>query len=147
MFSDSASYCQTLRDPIFGKNMLSHMNFDRDGILLLRDTTQCQWSGYDIIKTLSKDSSYKKGTGLSLEQILDHIRPFGKNAGQDTVVKNPDFTVIVTWAKFLGGYNYRLFNLDSSVIENRASRIRLIWLNVDMQESWHLTKQQKIVVK
>ena len=43
MFSDSASYCQTLRDPIFGKNMLSHMNFDRDGILLLRDTTQCQW--------------------------------------------------------------------------------------------------------
>ena len=147
IFSDSSSYFKTVRNREFRKNMLSHLVFDHSGLLLWRDTSKCQWSGYDLIKTLSKDSSYKKDTGLNLDQILGHICPFGKSAEKDSIVNNPDFTVIVTWAKFLGEYNYRLFVLSGAVKENKAASIRLIWLNVDMQENWHLTKQQKLAFK
>ncbi len=147
LFSDSASYYQALRNPVFRKNLLSHMNFDRNGLLLLRDTAQCQWSGYDVVKALHPDSSYNSLPGLHLDQILPHIQPVGRDLTRDSLIKKPDFTVIVTWGKFIGEYNYRLFVLSGAVRENKAARIRLIFLNIDMQESWNLTKQQKISVR
>jgi len=147
MFSDSASYFIAMRNPLFLKNFLSHMNFNRDGFLLARDTTQCQWSGFDVVKALHPDSSYKFLPGLRLDQILEHIQPFGIDHACDNMVKKADFTVIVTWAKFIGGYNYRLFVLADAVKENKAATIRLIWLNVDMQKSWHVTKQQKLTIR
>ena len=147
IFSDSASYSRAFRNRVFSKNLLSYMNFDKDGILLVRDTTKCQWAGNDFIKVLNKDSTYKKWAGFTLSQILDHIQPISNNSGQDILLRDPDFTVVVTWAKFLGKYNYRLFDLAGAVKENKRSRIRIIWLNVDMQESWHLTGQQKLFFK
>lgn len=147
MFSDSLSYCQAIRNPVFIKNMLGHMIFDREGTLLQRDTTQCQWSGYDKIKSLSSDSTYEKCNGLRLDQVLAYIQPFGKNTTPGKVLTNSDFTVIVTWAKFIGSYNSRLFVLSDAVKLNTTAQIRLIWLNVDMQESWKLKSEQKVAIK
>ena len=147
MFSDSASYFQALRNPMFRKNLLSHMNFDRNGLLLERDTTQCQWSGYDVVRVLNPDSSYRSLTGLQLDQILQHIQPFGRTPAHDSTAARPDFTVVVTWAKFLGKYNYRLFVLSDAVRENKAARIRLVWLNVDLQRNWHVPGRQKIAIR
>lgn len=147
MFSDSAAYSQSMRDPEFSKHLLSHMIFDRQGILIQRDTTQCQWSGYEKLKSLSIDSIYLKGDGLQLNQILSYIRPFGKDELPLGSFQDPDFTVIVTWAKFIGKYNYRLFALADAPNLNKTARIRMIWLNVDMQESWQLTRDQKVAIK
>ncbi len=147
MFSDSAAYSQAMRDPEFCKHLLSHMIFDRQGMLIRRDTTQCQWSGYDKLKTLSKDSVYIKEDGLQLNQILSHIRQFGKDELPYGSSRDPDFTVIVTWAKFIGKYNYRLFALTDALNMNNTARIRMIWLNVDMQEAWKLTRGQKVAIK
>jgi hypothetical protein len=147
MFSDSLSYCQAIRNPVFIKNMLGHMIFDHEGNLLQRDTTQCQWSGYDKIKSLSNDSTYEKCNGPGLDQILAHIQPFGENTTHVNVLTNSDFTVIVTWAKFMGSYNSRLFVLSDAVKLNTTAKIRLIWLNVDMQESWKLKSEQKVAIK
>jgi len=147
LFSDSGSYNQAIRNPEFRKYLLSHMIFDREGALLQRDTTQCQWSGSDKIKSLNADSTYEKCGGLHLEQILYHIEPFGKNSANEDIIKDPDFTIVVTWAKFLGKYNYRLFNLSEALNLNKTARIRLIWLNIDMQESWKLTPEQKVAIK
>ena len=144
MFSDSTAYFQALRNPLFIKKFLSHMNFNRDGLLLSSDTTKCQWSGYDVIKALRPDSAYPTVPGLQLDEILRHIKPFGKTPAYDSMSGKPDFTVIVTWGKFIGKYNYRLFDLSGAVDENKRAKIRLIWLNVDLQKSWHLTKHQKI---
>ena len=80
---------------------------------------------------------------MTLGQILKHIEPI-RGGEADSVVLNPDFTIIVTWAKFLGEYNYRLFDLAGAVKEDKKSRIRLIWLNIDIQKSWHITDRQKI---
>jgi hypothetical protein len=144
MFSDSAAYFQALRNPVFIKKLLSHLNFNRDGLLLSSDTTKCQWSGYDVIKALRPDSTYPTVPGLLLDEILRHIKPFGNSPVNDSMTGKPDYTVIVTWGKFIGKYNYRLFDLSGAVNENKAAKIRLIWLNLDLQKSWHLTKHQKI---
>ncbi|MEI7500324.1 MAG: hypothetical protein WCK84_07725 [Bacteroidota bacterium] len=147
MFSDSSSYYQTIRNPMFSKHLLSHMIFDRKGAMLQRDTMQCQWSGYDKIKSLSPDSSYEKCSELHLDPILRHIKQFGKTSARNNLINDPDFTVIVTWAKFLGTYNYRLFKLSDAIKLNTKARIRIIWLNIDMQESWKLTPEQKMAIK
>jgi hypothetical protein len=147
MFTDSSAYCQAIRNPLFSKYLFCHMIFERNGILLQRDTTQCQWSGYDLVKSLNPDSAYPVCGDLRVNQILDHIQPFGKGEETDVPVGNPDFTVIVTWAKFIGSYNSRLFVLGEAVKQNRTARIRLIWLNVDMLESWNLRPEQKISIR
>ena len=147
IFNDSLSYFQSIRDSVFRKHMFGYMIFDCHGSLIQKDTTQCQWSGYEAIKALTPDSSFLQLNGLELCGILDHIQPVGLNPGKDTVFRHPDFTVIVTWAKFLGTFNSRLFELSDAVKQNRKARIRLFWLNVDMQESWNLTKDQKLEIK
>ena len=147
MFNDSASYCQEMRDPVFSKYLIGHMIFTRDGTLLQHDTAQCQWAGYDLVKSLHPDSVYEKSSEVQLSQILPKIIPFGMNSTAAGSIMEPDFTLIVTWAKFIGKYNYRLFVLDEAVKLNTTARIRLIWLNVDMQESWKLSSEQKVAIR
>ncbi len=146
IFTDSTEYFQTIRNSVCRKYLLSHMIFNSKGTLLLRDTAKCQWSGYEIIKALSTDSVYKTVDGLQLGDILDLIRPLEEGQGQDTLRQQPDFTAIVTWATFLGSYNDRLFDLEDAVKYNLTARIRLIWLNIDMQESWNLSKNQRMEI-
>jgi hypothetical protein len=147
IFNDSLAYFQGLRNPVFRKNLIGHMIFDGKGSLLQHDTAQCQWSGYDVIRSLNPDSVYLNLNGLQLADILDHIHPIGSNPGQDPKLLHPDFTIIVTWAAFLGTYSARLFELSEAVKENTTGKVRLIWLNIDMQESWKLTKDQKMEIR
>jgi hypothetical protein len=147
VFSDSGTYCQAMRNPLFSKYILSHMIFDREGILLRRDTTQCQWSGYDRVKTLRIDSNYATSGDLKLNQVLCLIRPLSNDTLAFDSLIHPDFTVIVTWARFIGSYNSRLFVLSEAVKQNRTARIRMLWLNVDMQESWKLRPGQKVYIR
>ncbi len=147
IFSDSACYGQAIRNPLFSKYLLSNMIFNREGLLLQRDTAQCQWSGYDMVKSLRSDSAYATCNDLQLEQVLTLIQPLGKDMVCDNLTGNPDFTVIVTWAKFIGTYNARLFVLSEAVTQNATARIRLVWLNVDMQESWKLNSGQKVAIR
>ncbi len=144
MFADSASYVQMMKHPVFSKNLLTHMIFTRNGTLLKRDTTNCQWWGDEVIRVLHPDSSYQTTPGLCLDELLFRIKPFGKSPPSDTLGKKPDFTMIVTWARFIGKYNYRLFDLEKAVKANKNARIRLIWLNFDMQKEWHIAKHHKV---
>lgn len=82
---------------------------------------------------------------MRLQDILDCIVPLDGQPGE--VPADPDFTVVVTWAKFLGRYNYRLFDLEAAVAGNSVASIRLVWLNTDMQRSWELRANQRIRVK
>lgn len=147
IFSDSAYFGKALRNPLFSKNFLSHMIFNRAGKLLQRDTAQCQWSGYDVVKSLDPDSVYATCPDLQLADVLPRIRHVGNDTMSDDLTDDPDFTVIVTWAKFIGKYNSRLFVLSGAVKENDSAVIRLIWLNIDMQKSWKLTEGQKMAIR
>jgi hypothetical protein len=146
-FFDTGSYCQAIKDPKFSKYLLGTLIFDRQGYLLQRDTIKCQWAGYDVIKSLNPDSLYVRSMDLQMSGILPSIKPLSIDTTADEIKNNPDFTVIITWAKFIGTYNHRLFDLAGAVNLNKICRIRLIWLNVDMQKSWHLTDSQKMKIK
>ena len=147
IFSDSTACYRLMRNPVFMKNFLSHMIFDLNGLLLQRDTAECQWSGSDAIRALNPRSACSYWPGLTLDQILPFIKPFGRKEVSGNTEKNPDFTIIVTWGKFLGQYNYRLFDLEKAVRENKTAIIRVVWLNIDLQKSWHVTEQQKLRIK
>jgi hypothetical protein len=146
LFNDSGSFFHTIRNTLFRKNMFSNMIFDSSGLLIQRDTALCQWSGYQVIKALCPDSNYQTIKGLVLQDILGCIHPADNTHHATNSPGRADFTVVVTWAKFLGTYNARLFDLTDAIDSNKTARIRLIWLNTDMQECWHLTKKQKLQV-
>jgi hypothetical protein len=146
IFADSAEYIHAYKNEIFRQNLLGHMIFDRKGQLLIRDTTKCQWAGADLIRRLHPDSIYPTTRTLTVDQLLKNIIPVGTVDSDKWTAQIPDFTLIVCWAKFLGKYNYRLFDLEGALKENQHSKIRLIWLNIDMQKSWHLKPNQKLSV-
>jgi hypothetical protein len=146
LFSDTASFFSTLRNPLFRKGFPGHLLFDATGALIRKDTSKCQWSGYEIIRSLRRDSACTRSEGLHLADITCHIRTFGADSlkRHDTAA---DYTVVVTWARFLGTYNERLFDLSNAVRENSHARIRLLLLNMDMQENWNLRRGQKLEMK
>ena len=113
----------------------------------MKDTTMCQWAGDRPIRLLRPDTTFQTTDRLKLDQISDKIIPFGiqLKTGPETI--NPDFTVVITWARFMGKYNYRLFDLEKPLMENRRAKIRLIWLNVDMQKEWQLKPGQRLKIK
>ena len=141
LFRDSAAFGWAARNANFRKYLFSHMIFDRDGVLLQRDTTQCQWWGFDRIAALEPGGDYEKSTDVRLDEILPEIIPLTPDS---TASADPDFTVVVLWAKFLGRYNSRLFVLGKAAEMNKKARIRVIWLNTDMQQEWHLRDGQKM---
>ena len=144
VFSDSAGYGHALRNELFRKNLLGHMIFDRNGLLLDRDSSKCQWAGAELLRNLHPDSSYSTTDKLTVDQILGKIVPVGVGDTLFDIGQLPDFTLVVSWGKFLGRYNYRLFDLEKALKENNYARIRLIWLNIDMQKSWQLKPGQKL---
>jgi hypothetical protein len=147
VFADSSAYFQSFRNPLFRKNLFGYMIFNASGELLQRDTAKCQWSGFEVISALNHDSVYEKQDGMYCGDILQHLREISAGSAPDTTQEVPDFTVIVTWAKFIGTLNARLFELSDAVNKPGNARVRMIWLNIDMQECWHLTKNQKMELR
>lgn len=146
IFCDSSAYCAALRDSLFRKNLFGTMIFDREGRLLLRDTARCQWSGYSRIAALAPDTIYPVAPKPYLPGLLSHLCGIGTDQGADTAARFDDFTVVVTWAIFIGSLNDRLFDLAGAVRENRRARLRMIWLNTDMQADWKLTGAQRMTI-
>ncbi len=147
VFNDSSSYFHCMRDSVLKKYLFSQMICDRNGMLLQRDTAQCQWSGFEVIKSLNRDSVYHGMAVPGLGELLDRIEPLHGQIKPGNFTKDPDFTVVVTWARFLGTYNARLFELSEAAAKNPEARIRIIWLNMDMLERWNLTKNQKLEIR
>lgn len=147
MFRDSATWLGALRDTVFRKYLLSNMIFNREGKLLQRDTARCQWAGYEKIRTLKPDSSYRLSDDLEMNRVLSGITPMDRDPSRDSLLPGPDFTVVVTWAKFIGKYNSRLFVLNEAAGLNRMAVIRMVWLNIDIQRDWNLPKNMKISIR
>jgi hypothetical protein len=136
--ADSSTYKALIETEGFRKNLLSFMIFDRQGRMLAKDTTRCQWAGNDVIRTLHNDTVYRIDTSFNFSRLEGCISPFGICRCPDVMERKPDFVVVITWGKFLGRYNYRLFDLNEAIIQNRSAVIRTVWLNIDMQKLWNL---------
>lgn len=147
VFKDTNSFLRWMNGPDLKQHLLSHLIFNKQGQRLREDTAACQWAGGGVISNLHPDSSYLTMQDIALEQIAKDILPVGICRCIPVNDKQPDFTIVVTWGKFLGKYNYRLFDLEKDVLENHQANIRMIWLNIDIQKEWKFPPDRKLQMK
>lgn len=146
IFRDSVSFFANIQDSVFRKNMIGSLFFNDNGVMTIyKDTSKCQWSAGYFISQLDKDSVYHSDTSYTFQHLMTEIFPLSGADQTDTC--HYDFTVLITWAKFLGKFNDRLFSVEEAVKQRPDLKLRLIFLNVDMQKSWRLTDQQKMLFK
>ncbi len=147
IFKDTNAFLGWMNSPNLRQHLLSHLIFNKNGQRLREDTAACQWAGGGLISNLHADSSYLTARDINLLQITEDIIPIGICRCMPGNVKQPDFTIVVTWGKFLGKYNYRLFDLEKGVQNNHQASIRIIWLNIDIQKEWRFPPGKKLQMK
>lgn len=139
LFKDSTAYKKFMRTSVYKKNLPGTVFFNEKGMLNhLIDSTKCQWSGGYYTSRLKSDTTYQADTNYTYQKILSSLIPLKVEENKE----NFDFTVIVTWAVFLGKYNERQFSVSQAARENKKARIRVILLNIDTQKSWNLQKDK-----
>jgi hypothetical protein len=144
---DSSAFIRLMQNKTFNKRALGYFIFNSEGDLLGRDSLKCQWATYVEIAELHPDSSYHLEPGLNVDNILGSIVPLVNTDSFTRVATNSKFTVVVTWAKYLGKINQQLFGFDKALLANQTTSIRWIWLNMDMQQSWGLEEKMKFHIR
>ena len=54
-----------------------------------------------------------------------------------------DIYVLINWAIFLDSNNETSFNWYTSLKNNKELKIKVLLINLDVQETWQLTDKQK----
>jgi hypothetical protein len=147
IFKDSTGYLSMLRNPVFKKNLLTTMIIDKDFHKITIDTVHCQWSGGYFVNRLKKDTIYQLEPLLDVEKLLSMLILFPDSSIKIPVKGEFDFLVINTWGKFIGKVNERLFATIPAAENRKDLRIIIVNLNIDLQKSWKLTKDQMIRFK
>lgn len=143
LFRDSSGFFSFLKDSLYKTSYFSAIVFDNNGHLInVNDTSGCQWSVVNKIEKLKKDTIYPSLLTHQLSTVTSLLMPLCKDTAG--TAEEFDFTVIYTWAKYIGQLNNRLFSIHDATKKNKNARIRVISLNLDMMKSWGLTKEQRI---
>jgi hypothetical protein len=146
IFKDSASWLYFSMHPRIHKEVIGTFLFNEHGLILnIKDSTKCQWSGINAISELHPDSTYNIDSTLKIQYIESLLLPLIPGLCK-TQEKNSNFTVMMTWARFIGKLNDRIFLARDIVADNPNKNIRLIFINLDMQKSWHLNPDQKVKI-
>ncbi|MFH1297204.1 MAG: hypothetical protein ABIJ04_08035 [Bacteroidota bacterium] len=142
IFKDSSSYNRCMRDPVFQANALGTLFFYHNRLLInYKDTSECQWSGGFFVRNLKSDTVYQTDSAYSFQRLIAHFVPLSEPTQLDTTAA--DYIVLVTWARFLGRYNERLFDIRRAVEENPAVNIKVVFVCIDIQKEWKLTDREK----
>ncbi len=148
IFSDSASYLKFIWSPFFSKHLMHTLFYTERGYMnQFVDSNKCQWSGGYFIARLKRDTLYATDTSNRYQTLLKSIVPLAPATTDGEDAGPCDFTLLVPWGKFIGRYNERLFANDLAIGKNRGVTIRVIYLNIDMQKSWNLREDQKLIFK
>ena len=144
MFRDSAGYFRFMKDSIYKRACFSAIVFNDKGILVnYKDSASCQWSAAGYIAKLKKDTTYRTDESRMISSVIPSLMPVTGCASPDLQGQGFDYTIIFTWAKYIGKLNDRLFRINEIAKNNPRARLRVISLNVDMQQSWCLREDQK----
>jgi len=145
--ADSSAWRKIIRNPHISKTFTGTFIFTHEGIIVNPiDSGACQWSGVGAIALLDPDSTYITDTSftiMDLEPLLVPLAEGNLPSGNDP----QDFTVVMTWARFMRKFNNRIFFAREMVQKNHKARIRLVFLNLDMQKSWMLKPDQVLKIQ
>jgi hypothetical protein len=142
---DSSTYTGLMKDTAFRSFLFTTVIFTGDFRRIEADTSLCQWSGGYLIEHLKTDSAYSVSDKFSFGMICSAIRPLFDSTDRFSVKPGDyDFIVVNTWARFIGRLNDRIFSAGEVVKERPDLKILVLNLNLDMQKSWNLNKDQRI---
>ena len=112
--------------------------FNKDGFLL-KNNNKGVGCGASI-KNLSKILKSKYDINETISTRLKDYKILGNN---DVLTEQYDIYILINWAIFLDSNNETSFNWYKSLKSNKDLKIKVILINLDVQESWNLTEGQK----
>ncbi|MGA9211990.1 hypothetical protein [Kaistella sp.] len=139
IIKDKSSY-QTVLD-LFYKSFPEAILFDKDGneLIYKETTTSCNAGLFKVIPELGKNSELKKGTHQLSQVLSDYTKPLDNN---QIITDDSDYYLLINWAIFAGSLNKNhVLAWENIAKENKNSKIKVIKLNMDLQESWGLKKE------
>jgi len=128
LFKDSISFYYCLRDSLFRTNVFGTLFFCHGRLM----------NHY-------KDTVYHTDPLYRVDHLMEHLIPLNGSTKIDTC--GADYLAVVTWGRFLGKYNERLFSVRKSAEENKFARVKTIFLCLDMQKEWNLPERGKNVLR
>lgn len=145
LFRDSTAFSWFSSDSIYRKTCFGAIVFNDIGLLLnYRDSSSCQWSAAAYVNQLKRDTTYRIDESRKFPAVFSYLVPLAGRSSLAADTSRYDYTVVFTWAKYLGKMNERLFTINDAARSNPHANIRVISLNIDMQKSWGLRKSQKL---
>lgn len=92
-----------------------------------------------VINEIEKIDSLKFNKNISINDWLEHISPLNND-----ITENGNIYIIINWAKFVDKFNEQSFEWYKE-LKNQDSNLKVncILLNLDIQEKWNLTEEQK----
>jgi hypothetical protein len=147
LFRDSVCFKTFMKDSLYKKAYFSAIVFNDKGLIMnYKDSASCQWSASAYIQQLKKDTVYMIDDSHKFSSIISSLTPLNGQNLNVMNAQNYDYTVVFTWAKYIGKLNERLFRINEFAKNNPYAKIRVISLNVDVQKSWALRENPKLNV-
>lgn len=92
-----------------------------------------------VINEIEKINSLKFNKKITINDWLKHISPLNQD-----ITENGSLFIIINWAKFVDKFNEQSFEWYKELKnQNSNLKVNCILLNLDIQENWNLTEQQK----
>ncbi|MNV19167.1 hypothetical protein D3C71_1100200 [compost metagenome] len=101
---------------------------------------------FQFIPDLNLTNSYNKPDSTDLKGELAKFRDIkGKALGE---VEKADFYILIYWAVWTGKLNKDHVKIWEDLAKNNKNcKVKVIKVNLDLQEYWGITNQEKVVVR
>lgn len=123
------------------------MIFHSNGKLITyRQDSACNAGAFSFIENLSKEIDFQFNDSIQLDDYLSKLRDFQGNAINFNLIKNDstDFYLFIYWTKYSGRLNKNHVRVwETQAKNNSKSRIKIIKVNLDMQEWWDKKKSNE----
>jgi len=122
-----------------GKLVVPEAYFYNSKGQLIKNRGKGTYCGAEI-KKIEKISKMKSDPNQILQGFLKDIVIIDKS---EFIEERVDVYIVIPWAKFLSEESQTSLNWFSSLIKQDKLKIKFLLLNLDIQESWKLTNDQK----
>lgn len=122
-----------------GKLVVPEAYFYNSKGQLIKNRGKGTYCGVEI-KKIEKISKMKSDPNQTLQNFLSSINIIEES---EFIEDNVDVYIIITWAKFLSTESQTSLSWFSSLKKQNVLNIKFLLLNLDIQESWKLTNDQK----
>lgn len=120
--------------------------YDKDGnyIEYRQTDTSCNAGLFQFIPDLNLANQYNKPDSLNLNQQLTKFRDLNGNTLK--AVEPADFYLLIYWTVWTGKLNKDHVKIWEDLAKaNKNCKIKVIKVNLDIQEYWDATEQEKMV--